>query len=203
MGFGANAATNYFLVAERPDDVTYNDSFVIPLTNALHIAHARDLIARGAETAGSAIVFADIVPGANNLNRDLRRADAGIWSWHVTHVTGFGDFGVELYDAWPTYVESNVEGWMQNTGGKIGFWRYTVVSELPLKPRIESIKAQGNQLELSLKNLSPPFPLVVQSTTNLSFPSWQELTNISPTTMATNISLPVVNSHVFIRLRTP
>src|SRR5437870_3872533 len=83
---GARAATNYFLVAERPGHVFHNDSYVITLTNSADIAHARDLVARGPAAAGRAIVVAYVGAGPDGLNRDLRRPDARPWSWHVTSV---------------------------------------------------------------------------------------------------------------------
>ena len=131
--------TNYFLVAELPGHVVHHDSFVIPLTGSQLVAHARDLIARG-PGAGGKIVFAEIVAGADGVNRDLRSADQRPWSWHVTQVTGFGDVGAELYDGWPGEVENDVAGWIQNTGGKIGFWTYTVVAELPPARHIDDLR---------------------------------------------------------------
>jgi hypothetical protein len=80
----AQISTNFFLVAERPDNLVWDDSFVIALTNMGHIAHARDLIDRGAERAGSPIVVANIAAGADGLNRNLRANSAEAWSWHVT-----------------------------------------------------------------------------------------------------------------------
>jgi hypothetical protein len=85
-------------------------------------------------SAGATIVFARIAPGSGGINRDYLVAGAPEWSWHVLSFEGFGDFGIELYDGWPTYVESDVEGWMANTGGYVGFWSYTVVQELPQIP---------------------------------------------------------------------
>jgi len=197
------SATNYFLVAEWPGRVVHNDSFVIALTNAQQIVHARDLIARGPATAGAPIVFANIAPGADGLNRDLRRTDARSWSWHVTQVQGFGDFGAELYDGWPSYVESNVAGWISNTGGKIGFWSYTVVAELPLSPRVQISRQHDNRIALSLTNLTPPFPVTIEMVTSLPASTWLAQTNFSPATLSTNLVLPIQETRAFYRVRTP
>jgi hypothetical protein len=124
----------YFQVAELPGHETHHDSFILPLSDSADIAHARDLISLGPDQAGATIVFADIVAGTDGINRDLLAADQHLWSWHVTQFTGFGDVGIELLDGWPSFVEQDVAGWIQNTGGKIGFWNYTVVSELPAVP---------------------------------------------------------------------
>ena len=131
-----SAGPVYFLVAERPEVREHHDSFVLPLYEEGHIAHARDLIARGADTAGEPIIFASIAPGADGINRNLTHPSQPLWSWHVTNFHGFGDMGIELTDGWPTYIEKDVQGWMDNTGGEIGFWSYTVVAELPGYPDV-------------------------------------------------------------------
>ena len=124
----------YFQVAELPGHQTHHDSFILPLSDSADIAHARDLISLGPDQAGETIVFADIAAGTDGINRDLLASDQHLWSWHVTQFDGFGDFGIELLDGWPSFVEQDVAGWIQNTKGKIGFWNYTVVSELPAVP---------------------------------------------------------------------
>jgi hypothetical protein len=126
----------YFLVAERAEVRERYDSFVLPLMDEAHIAHARDLIARGPDEAGEPIIFAKIAPGADGINRNLWHPSQPQWSWHVTDVHGFGDMGIELIDGWPTFIEDDVQGWMDNTGGEIGFWSYTVVAELPGYPDV-------------------------------------------------------------------
>jgi hypothetical protein len=133
----ARAGLTYFQVAETPGATAHGDSFVVGIGAAADVAHARDLIARGPEAAGAPILFADVAPGADGINRDLFAPGRPAWDWHVTNVTGFGDVGIELLDGWPTFVNADVDGWMRNTGGpggdggKIGFWSYTVVKELP------------------------------------------------------------------------
>ena len=129
----ANAAwggTDRFLVAEHPGHAEHHDSYVLPLSDPVAIAHARDLIQFGL-SAGEPIVVAEIAAGANGINRDYLAAGSPAWSWHVTNFESFADFTAEILDGWPTFVESNVERWIANTGGYIGFWGYTVVAELP------------------------------------------------------------------------
>ncbi len=101
----AQSVPHFFLVAEHPRNVIWGDSFVIGLTNVAHIAHARELIAKGPAEAGAPIVMATIAGGADGVNRNLRSKDAATWSWHVTAVDGFADFSAELFDGWPTFVE--------------------------------------------------------------------------------------------------
>lgn len=134
-GRSAQAASVQFVVAER--EPVHHDSFVLSLDQPDAIAHARDLIARGPDSAGAPILFAEIRAGADGVNRDVLAPGEPLWNWHVSRFEGFGDIGVELTDGWPTFVESDVAGWIDNTrrlpnddAGHIGFWSYTVVSEI-------------------------------------------------------------------------
>jgi hypothetical protein len=128
-----SAETIHFLVAERPEDAVHGDSYVLPLSDAAAIAHARALIDAEPGTLPS-IVVAHIAAGADGANRDHLAPGAPAWSWHVTEFEGFSDFAIEILDGWPSFVEQDVDGWIANTGGTIGFWSYTVVAELPAVP---------------------------------------------------------------------
>jgi hypothetical protein len=137
------AGRTYFVVAEQESVREHGDSFVLPLDDPQDIAHARDLITRGPELAGAPIVFAEVLPGADGINRDVLADGEPRWNWHVSKFEGFGDVGIELLDGWPTFIEQDVRGWMENTRGDrddpnapghIGFWSYTVVAELPDRP---------------------------------------------------------------------
>lgn len=123
-----------FLIAERGGSVVHGDSYVLPLEDPAAIAHARELIALGPDAAGAPIAVAGIAAGADGINRDHRAPGAPEWSWHVTGFQGFADSTIEILDGWPGYVEQDVEGWIANTQGAIGFWTYTVVEELPEPP---------------------------------------------------------------------
>ena len=146
----AAAPVHYFVVAEWPGLAQHGDSFLLPLTDPDDVDHARALIEQGPEAAGQPLVFAAIAAGADGINRDVM-AHGRLWSWHVSGFEGFGDFGVELLDGWPTFVEGDVQGWIANTcgclepgqtelppdaDGHIGFWNYTVVSELGPETRV-------------------------------------------------------------------
>lgn len=139
----ALGGTVYFVVAERPGVAEHGDSFVLPLSEEDDIAHARDLIARGPDVAGASIAFAEISAGADGINRDVLAPGEPVWNWHVSRFEGFGDLGIELIDGNPTLVEEDVPGWIVNTRrtetdtvGHIGFWSYTVVSELAPAPAV-------------------------------------------------------------------
>lgn len=125
----ASAAPVHFLVGERPDAVVHGDSYVLSLADAADIAHARALLT-AAPGELAPIVVAEIAPGADGVNRDLRAPGAPAWSWHITDFQGFYDTTAEILDGWPTFVEDDVAGWIANTGGAIGFWNYTVVAEI-------------------------------------------------------------------------
>src|SRR5262245_7366127 len=134
VGFGsrADAFPIYFVVAESGTPV-HGDSYILPLENPDQIAHARDLIVRG-PGVGSPIAVARIAMGSDGINRDFLAPGEPLWSWHVTQFEGFADATIELIDGWPTFVEQDVDGWIANTNGFIGFWHYTVVAELSTIP---------------------------------------------------------------------
>jgi len=77
------------------------------------------------------IVGARIAAGADGVNRDLLAPGAPEWSWHVTEFVQFAEGAAEILDGSPAAVENDVEGWIANTGGLIGFAYYTVVQEVP------------------------------------------------------------------------
>ena len=151
---GATTATSetiLFLVAE-PFLPVHGDSYVLPLSDPQAIAHARDLIQFGPQNAGSPIVVAHVAEGANGINRDLLAPGAPEWSWHVTEFLGFADATIEILDGWPGFVEQDVQGWLENTGGTIGFWDYTVVSEVP-EPSSRVLLVSGIAFLLALSKL--------------------------------------------------
>ena len=149
---GALAAPVYFLVSEFPDQKEHGDSFVLPLERPADIAHARDLVQRG-KAAGQTQITADIVAGADNINRDILADAKPAWSWHISSFDQFADVGIELTDGWPGFIEQDVQAWINNTGGgsvdndgdgipdggnatvgRIAFWSYTVTAELTGPP---------------------------------------------------------------------
>src|SRR5438445_5325292 len=124
----AAAAPTYFLVTELPGHQVRQDSYILPLTADTDIAYARQLIAQN-PAATSRIVFARIAAGGDGINGDYVQPDTRLWSWHVTQFLGFGELGIEILDGWPGEVEQNVDAWILNTGGEVGFWNYTVTRE--------------------------------------------------------------------------
>lgn len=126
-GATARAETVYFKVGEL--FINHGDSYILPLSDPADIAAARNIIDQGPLNVPERIVVARIEPGADGINQNLG-APFQQWNWHVTEFFGFAEFTIEIYDGWPTYVESDVPGWMNNTGGIVGFWSYTVVEEV-------------------------------------------------------------------------
>lgn len=120
--------TVYFMVSERTP--IHGDSYILPIADPEVIAQARAIVA-DPDSAAALIVLADIAPcgACGYVNRDLPQ-DGKRWSWCVTNCRGFVENTIEIYDGWPGYVEEDLDGWMANTGGVIGFWSYTVTREL-------------------------------------------------------------------------
>lgn len=144
MAAGVDAARIQFGVAELPATVEpHGDSFVVTIdeSDPQLLAHARALvnwIAAGGQlmnSPGQTILVADIAAGADHINRNYLAEGEPAWSWHITGTPSFADWTIEILDGWPTFVESDIDGWIANTGGAIGFWGYTIVTEIgPLLP---------------------------------------------------------------------
>jgi hypothetical protein len=121
----------YFLVAET--NPVHGDSFILPLKSESDIEQARAMIL----AEESPIIVAEISKNDNDhysLNKDL--SNNRKWSWHITEFLGFADNTVEILDGWPEYVEENYNDWVRTTKGengkgRIGFWSYTLVREVP------------------------------------------------------------------------
>jgi hypothetical protein len=131
-----------FLVAERPSQASNNDSYVIVIddSNTALIGHARSIVAwiQGGENPATEpddkIIVTAIEKGPNGINRDLLAPGEPLWSWHPVGTPEFFGATIEILDGWPSFVEGDIDGWIANTGGNIGFWSYTVVSELGVVP---------------------------------------------------------------------
>jgi hypothetical protein len=129
----AQSQTIYFLVANF-DPNSRTDSYVLPLTEPNDIAHARDLIANG-PGVGRPLVVASIACGANGINRNFLSSSKNQWLWHITQFIGFADITIEILDGNPTFVNNDCSSWMTGSGGKIGFWSYTVIAEIGENPK--------------------------------------------------------------------
>lgn len=154
----------YFIVGEVGNGLIDRSkgSYVVKITNPDDIAHARAIIAQGDAFIGARIVSCAIRAGADGINRDYLYGETPEWNWHVTEFIGFSEFTIEILDAWPVYVASDVDEWIRITRGfngdpsigYIGFWGYTVVAELPVEPRVEEVAMIEEQVVLKLKRLS-------------------------------------------------
>ncbi len=122
-----------FVVGEFATPCLHCDSYVLPLSDPADIAQARELIQLGPGPGRGAIAVANIAAGTDGINRDWLAPGAPEWSWHVTQFLEFAEVTIEVCDGWPAFVESDPAAWIQNTGGVICFWSYTVVAELPLQ----------------------------------------------------------------------
>lgn len=134
----------WFVVANP--DAPGQGSYVLPLTEADDIEHARAVIEDPA-AAGALIVVARIEAGTGV--GDYRNCDPvndGLpWSWHVAEFLGFADNTIEILDGWAQFVEDDVAGWMANTNSTIGFWSYRVIAELeaPCPPPAGGDEGEG------------------------------------------------------------
>lgn len=121
----------YFKVGEI--NPHHNDSFILALKEPADIAQAREMIA---DPQKRMIVVAEITKNKSvnyYLNKDLNQNKK--WSWHVAAFLGFADNTIEILDGNPTYVENNYDEWVnitkgENGNGRIGFWNYSIHSEV-------------------------------------------------------------------------
>lgn len=121
----SNVDTNaaYFLVGPREGE---GDSFIVRISNPDLIARARELVLH---PEYEKIVFAQIVKGHQGFNRNWSKSEKSFWSWSVSEVTNFADFGSTVCNGMPQLVEDDVDLWVQNPG-RICFWSYRIKKEI-------------------------------------------------------------------------
>lgn len=122
---GDTPQTMYFKVGMINGDGS-DESYILPLSDPEHIAHALELVDKGPE-AGETIVIASIRPCSDGINRNLDDPDEPLWSWAVDDMITFADASIEICDGNPSLVEADPEGWIDNTDGIICFWSFSVV----------------------------------------------------------------------------
>ncbi len=125
----------YFKVGEMTE--SHGDSFILPLTDAEDIAHARSLIDN--QDQDGRLIVAKVVEAAESdvyKNKDLNSDQ--VWSWRVSEFMDFADNTIEILDGGPSDVE-DMDFWFPNTNngstteGIIGFWNYTIVAEVDVE----------------------------------------------------------------------
>jgi hypothetical protein len=121
----------YFKIGEI--NPYHNDSFILALKDPEDIEQAREMIQ---DPQKRKIVVAEITKDKSigyYLNKDLNQNRK--WSWHVAEFLEFADNTIEILDGNPTYVEANYDEWVditkgENGNGRIGFWNYSILSEI-------------------------------------------------------------------------
>src|SRR5688572_30762823 len=141
--------TIYFLLGPdprlpAPEELERLGSVVIPLSDPLHIAHARGLLNHTVQT--SRRVLMRIRAGKNGINRNYYAPGWPEWSWHPFEVTDFGDI-ISAGSEWtPIRLEttrnwSEPDAWEEERG--VGFPSFTVVRELGPAPVVLSVIRDG------------------------------------------------------------
>ncbi len=179
--------TVYFLVGEMsiiPAENRKNDSYVLPLSRADDIDHARYLISRNlAGSVGTApFVGARVAPGKDDINRNYLDPRLPEWSWHVVsqsiqfyEVTG-GNFGG------PTSLENDPDWYLGNDGrqGGIGFSLYTVVRELGPVPLYLSVIPEGQKLQFYWSGAGTNYVYTLEGKDSLASMDWLALPGAWP-----------------------
>jgi hypothetical protein len=135
--------TVYFICADIHKQKYFNDSFVLPISKPEDVREARRLLKEDLPM-NQPIPIANIVAGADGINRDHLAVGAPPWSWHVTEFIGF--YGIVTpeweYSTTPTLIEENLEKY--KVIGMAGFLSHGIVAELrpPFKISVR-VTAEG------------------------------------------------------------
>lgn len=113
----------YFLVGPRSGD---GDTFIARIRNPQMAERARELIKNPQREK---ILFATIQKDHQGFNRNWSKTEKSFWSWSVTEVTNFDDFGSTACNGSPQEVEDRIDSKVINPG-RICFWDYRVKKEL-------------------------------------------------------------------------
>jgi len=114
----------YFNVS---DDSGYD--FIIKLTDKDLIANARNQI-KNKNAAMPRLLVAKVDYGHGGFNFNLSDLYRNNWSWHVSQVYGFKDFGSTSCNGFPQYLQENLKSWIDYNNGLICFWTFQVNKEL-------------------------------------------------------------------------
>ncbi len=174
QGINATGQLVYFLVGDFPGGPPSHESYVLPLSRADHIAHARDLIARG-PAAGQALVVAYIGRNDSGINRNYQDPRFPQWSWEVTNFVGFADVTAEILDGRPS----------QPPAYEIGFWSYTVVRELGPAPLYVSLVPSVQGLHVYWSGLGTNWAYTLESSGSTLATNWAAIPGV-PWPLKTN-----------------
>ena len=172
---GAASQVVYFLVGDLPGKPPSHESYVLPLSRADDIAHARDLIARG-PAAGQTIVVAFIGPNVNGINRNYQDPRFPQWPWEVTNFVAFADNTIEILDGRPSQPPF---------GSEIGFWGFTVVRELGPAPLYAAIVPTVQGLHIYWSGLGTNWAYTLESSGSILATNWAPIAGV-PLPLKTN-----------------
>ena len=197
----AQTNTVYFLVA-TVWDCRPCGSYVLPLSKPEDIAQARQLILATPTNGNGKIVGARIAAGKDGINRDYLAPGCPEWSWHVTEFVRFADYSAEILDGSPRAVEQDVDGWIRNTGGVIGFWAYGVVRELGPEPICLCLKTNMAGLQLTWHGVSTNYIYTLESIDSVSKTNWSPVADVPWPTKTNQWTVPLsAVSNRFFRVK--
>jgi len=195
--------TVYFLVAELPDRVVRNDSYVLPLSKEEDINYARYLISRygsGYAADDRTIVVANVAAAKDNINRNFLDTKLPKWSWQISQFLGFAEITAEVLDGNPTQLEP-FDG---SHGGQatIGFWDYTVVKELGSVPLYLSIVPDGQNLQFYWSGVGTNDIFTLEAKESLTSTNWFPIPGAAWPLKTNQWTLPLTNAPArFYRVR--
>jgi hypothetical protein len=102
-----------------------DEQFVARLEGTQNIQTARQLLSG---QLSDKIISGSLVRGSGTFNTNPKTGEP--WSWHLDPVSvGFSDIAAEVCDALPSYVEDNLDEWI-DVVKRYCPWRGEVVGEL-------------------------------------------------------------------------
>lgn len=117
--------SNLFLLANSAN----NQSFVAEIEDPLLAQQAREQI-KNPLAFLPRMLIARVSPGHNSTNTDHLSKLQAPWSWHVSRIHRFADFGSTECNSAPLILEHYLKSWMEYKNGLICFWDYKIVKEL-------------------------------------------------------------------------
>lgn len=110
-----------------PRQGVFGDSFTVLISDAKMIAKAREQISN---PNLEKMLFAKIIKGSNNQNRNLASITKSFWNWSVAEVTNIADLGSTSCNGLPQAVDDRIDSWITDPG-RICFWTYRIKREVP------------------------------------------------------------------------
>ncbi len=189
----------WFLVGEyhRPPAPGNRDCFLVPITNAQHLAHARYLISqlpnlsKDIYVEGAVVAF-NFLPTPDGTNRNWFAPSAPVHTWQVTKVAAFGDAAPAVggYGAPGLYDLHPKEAYEWTYSGNGAFLNYQILTEFVAHLAVKAEKVT-ERFRLSWPDMGTNFTYVVETRGVFNQGTWKPVTIGSWPITTTNWIAPI------------